>query len=215
MATVSERQPQSAYVGIQRSLQAEWLFLQRVTDNTDELFDSMDESMTKGFLPSLLGDASISPHRRALLTLLALPVKQCGIALPSPSSTAEHFFLTSRLCTAHAAEAIQEESTYVRRRHLKVMAEEKLRAEIQRDAVHETLKREALSSCGEFERRTIERASETGAWLQVMPTHDNGMSLSPVEWRDGCSSAMHGHHQTSPHMRWLWGPLLRRVWSNM
>ena len=52
--------------------------------------------------------------------------------------------------------------------------------------MHETLKSEALSSCSEFERRTIERDSENGAWLQVMPTHDNGMSLSPVEWRDGC-----------------------------
>ena len=52
--------------------------------------------------------------------------------------------------------------------------------------MHETLKSEALSSCGELEHRTIERASVTGVWLQVMPTHDNGMSLSPVEWRDGC-----------------------------
>ena len=66
------------------------------------------------------------------------------------------------------------------------METEKLRAEIQRDAVHESQKQEALASCGELERRTIERASDSGAWLQVMPTHDNGMALSPAEWRDGC-----------------------------
>lgn len=37
-----------------------------------------------------------------------------------------------------------------------------------------------------YYRRTIERASASGTWLWVIPTHDNGMVLTHTEWRDGC-----------------------------
>ena len=141
---------------MQRSLQAEWLFLQRVTSPTTDLFTPLDESMTRGFIPSLLGDDSISPNHRALL---ALPVKRCGIALPSPSETADSSFITSTLCTAHATAAVQQGTEYVRQVHLKTMVAEKLRAEIQKDATHVQQQEKTLSECGKFERRTIQSSS--------------------------------------------------------
>ena len=57
-------------------------------------------------------------------------------------------------------------------------------AKIQKDACHRTAKDVALLAYGEFERRTIKRGAHIGTWLIVMPTHDNGMMLSPGELRE-------------------------------
>ena len=61
MSAVAYHQPQAAYIGLQRSLQAELLFVQRVTVHTQERFSPLGRVITKEFLPSLLGDDIISP----------------------------------------------------------------------------------------------------------------------------------------------------------
>ena len=88
------------------------------------------------------------------------PIKQSGMTLLRPSSTAKHAFTTSRLSTRHATAAVQADTPYR----------------------HGTAKEVALLAFGEFERQTIKRGAHTGVWLNVMPTHDNGMMLSLGEW---------------------------------
>ena len=73
MAAVGHRQLQAAYIGLQSLLQAKWLFVQCVTAHIQERFSPLDRVITKEFLPSLLGDDSISPHRR---TLMGFTIKQ-------------------------------------------------------------------------------------------------------------------------------------------
>jgi hypothetical protein len=53
MAKVAERYPQTAYAGMQKSLQQEWQFLQRVTDGLGEEFDDIEQAMNDKFLPAL------------------------------------------------------------------------------------------------------------------------------------------------------------------
>ena len=61
-----------------------------------------------------------------------------------------------------------------------------IHADIQKDARHRTVKEATLITCGKFERRAIKRGAITGTWPTVMLTHNNGIILSPREWRDIC-----------------------------
>ena len=56
------------------------------------------------FSPSLLNNDTIQPHYQALI---GLPIKQGGMGIPPPSSTAHHVCATSCLCTNHATAAVQ------------------------------------------------------------------------------------------------------------
>ncbi len=206
MAEVARRQPQAAYIGLQRLLQAEWLFVQRVTAHTQEHFSPLDQAITQEFLPSLLGDDSISLHRRALM---GLPIKQCVMTLPPPPITSENAFTTSRLITSHITAAVQAGTPYCRKVHLQMVSNTILRAKIQKDARNRTAKEVALLACGEFERRTIKQGAHTGAWLTITPTHNNGMMLSPGDWKDGCFLC---NTPTPPHRL---TPGLQRMWCTV
>ena len=53
LAGVARKHPQSAYAGLQKSLQQEWAFLQRVTPGIDNAFRPVEEEIAKAFLPEL------------------------------------------------------------------------------------------------------------------------------------------------------------------
>ena len=61
MAEVAHFKPQLVYIGLQCSLQAKWLFVQRVTADMHEQFLPLVVTIVKEFLPLLLGDDVISP----------------------------------------------------------------------------------------------------------------------------------------------------------
>ena len=46
-------QPQSAYIGLTKSLQSEWIFLQRIMPNCATLFDDVEQALVNSFLPSV------------------------------------------------------------------------------------------------------------------------------------------------------------------
>ena len=53
LAGVSRKHPQYAYAGLQKSLQHEWAFVQRVTPGIGDAFGPVDRSLRKTFLLSL------------------------------------------------------------------------------------------------------------------------------------------------------------------
>ena len=67
-------QPQSAYIGLTKSLQSEWIFLQRIMSNCVTLFDDVEQALLNSFLPSLFG-CSITQNERSFYTL---PVRMGG-----------------------------------------------------------------------------------------------------------------------------------------
>lgn len=84
--------PQSVFVGLQRSLKHEWVYLQRVTDlggNTGG-FRSLEEALSDSLLPGIFGCQP--PDRR----ITKLPFKVCGLSIPNPSERAEYNFKASR-----------------------------------------------------------------------------------------------------------------------
>jgi hypothetical protein len=81
----SEKYSHSAYTGYTRSLQHQWTFLQRVVPDIDNLFKPLEGMISSSFLPALFGASQDSCSD--LRTLLALPVKLAGLAVPNPVST--------------------------------------------------------------------------------------------------------------------------------
>ena len=75
-----------------RSLQSEWLFLQRVTPNCGNLFNTIENVLSTLFIPFLLGH-NCSPHERLLFSL---PVRMSGLNLQNPVTTADFVYSASR-----------------------------------------------------------------------------------------------------------------------
>jgi hypothetical protein len=82
LSKVAGRHPQTAYAGLQKSLQQEWQFLQRVTSGLSDEFEVVEKALAENFLPSLFGNGTICDTKRQLA---CLPVKQAGLALPNPT----------------------------------------------------------------------------------------------------------------------------------
>ena len=53
LAGVARKHPQSAYAGLQKSLQQEWDFVQRVTLGVGDYFRPVQEVLEKTFVPAL------------------------------------------------------------------------------------------------------------------------------------------------------------------
>ena len=85
LAGVARKHPQSAYAGLQKSLQQEWEFVQKVTLGIGDAFGPVEEETATAFLPGLFeGVGDGSPGRE----ITCLSVKQAGLALPDPTRTA-------------------------------------------------------------------------------------------------------------------------------
>jgi hypothetical protein len=104
LAMVAERYPQAAYAGLQKSLQQEWQFLQRVTEGLSKEFQDIEQALQWEFLPALFGDEIAN----GLPGLLAgLPVKKAGLAIPNPILSADSNWTASMVICGHLIVALQ------------------------------------------------------------------------------------------------------------
>ena len=104
LAGVSCKHPQCAYSGLQKSLQQEWAFVQRVTPGIGNAFGLVKKALRETFVPELfegLGDGV--PERG----VTRLPIKQAGLALPDPSQTAPENWTESCVITGHPVAALR------------------------------------------------------------------------------------------------------------
>ena len=79
LAGVDRKHPQSAYAGLQKSLQQEWAFVQRVKPGISNSFGPVEEEITKALLPALFeGVGDRAPGRE----ITRLSIKQAGTSVP-------------------------------------------------------------------------------------------------------------------------------------
>ena len=84
LAMVAERYPQAAYAGLQKSLQQEWQFLQRVTSGLGDEFQDIKQALLQDFLPALFGNDLLADNVPGQLA--CLPVKKAGLAILDPTT---------------------------------------------------------------------------------------------------------------------------------
>jgi hypothetical protein len=102
---VAVRYPQSAYAGLQKSLQQEWKFLQRVVPEIGDRFAGVEQAISANFLPALFDKKIEENDKRRVLA--GLPIKHAGLALPDPTTSAEDNYLASTLVCSHLIAALR------------------------------------------------------------------------------------------------------------
>ena len=98
LTLVASDHPQEAYIALTKSLQNEWLYLQRVTPNCGHLFQPVEDSLSSVFIPALIGHNVSSRDR----TLFSLPVRFGGLNIRNPTVNAESLYNTSREATKYS-----------------------------------------------------------------------------------------------------------------
>ena len=104
LAWVSRKHPQSAYAGLQKSLQKEWAFVQWITLGIGDAFGPVEKALRETLVPDLfegLGDGV--PERG----VTRLTVKQAGLALPDSTQTAPENWTASYVITGHLVAALR------------------------------------------------------------------------------------------------------------
>ncbi len=183
LASVAPAYPQAAYTGLQKSLQQEWQFVQRVVSAIGPQFSTVADEISSKFLPALFGASLKDSDPR--LQLARLPVKQAGLALPSPVDTAESNYRDSTCAVSHLLAALRGRQDFRSAYHLEVIATVKAAVLKRRTELHEATLAAVVAKirCGGT-RRTILRGKLTGQWLSVVPSTVNGTELSAEEFRD-------------------------------
>ena len=85
LAGVAHNHLQSDYSGLQKSLQQEWAFVQRVTPGVRDAFGPVEEAVKEIFVTELYEVLREGVPERGITHL---PVKQVGMALPDLTQTA-------------------------------------------------------------------------------------------------------------------------------
>ena len=110
LAFVALSHPQTAFAGLQKSLQHEWQFIQRVIDDIGDCFFDIEEAIADIFLPALYGESLQNcTYRR---NLASLPVKFAGLALPDPTATSESNYEASTLVCSHLLSAFRGSESF-------------------------------------------------------------------------------------------------------
>ena len=89
---------QYVYAGLQKSLQQEWEFVQRVIPDIEDAFGPVETSLRDAFLPALFQGVGELTLGRGVTRLR---VKQAGLDIPDPTKTAPENWMTSCVITGH------------------------------------------------------------------------------------------------------------------
>jgi hypothetical protein len=176
LSKVVGRYPQAAYAGLQKSLQQEWQFLQRVTSGLSDEFEVVAEVLAENFLPTLFGNGKGCDTKRQLA---CLPVKHAGLALPNPTTTAESNWKASTLICGHLVAALRGTTDFRSVDHSATMQSGKAELKKRNQVAHDETLATILWPMTAKKSRTICRGKETGAWLSVLPSTVNGPINSP------------------------------------
>ena len=114
LAGVARKHLQSAYAGLQKSLQQEWTFVQRLTPGIGDVFGPVEEDIEKAFFPALFEGVGDGAPGRAITRL---PVNQAGMALPDLTRTAPENWQASCVITEHLVSALRSQVPFQRANH--------------------------------------------------------------------------------------------------
>ena len=188
LADAAQKYPQSAYAGLQKSLQHEWAFLQRVLPDIGNHFETIEEAIADVFLPALFGEQSFdeNDYRRPLT---ALPVRFAGLGLPNPTKSSSANYEASTLVCSHLIQAVQGKISFQSADHLSTKQDVLAELRPRREEAYKSTMTSLLSALPNADgkgmlSRSIGRAGDTGQWLSCMPSTVSGTELGCDEFRD-------------------------------
>ena len=181
LAGVSRKHPQSAYEGLQKSLQQEWAFVQRVTPGVSDAFGPVETALKDTFVPEFFEGLREGMPERGVTRL---PVKQAGLALPEPSQTAPENWSVSCVITGHIVAALRVQVEFWTAEHSACLREGQMAVWRRGQRRAEEALTAALEGAPVLHSRQLQQTTKTGAWLTVQPSTFNGTELGTHEWRN-------------------------------
>ena len=109
LAGVAQNHPQSAYAGLQKSLQKEWAFVQRVTPGVGDAFFPVEVELKEIFVPALFQGLREGVTERGITRL---PAKQAGMAIPNPDFSAWENWVASCFVTGNLIEVLHRQTYF-------------------------------------------------------------------------------------------------------
>ena len=103
LSEIAVPQPQAAYVALTKSLQCEWVYLQRVVSDCRSLFAPLENIISSLFLPAMFGCEISSLESE----LFSLPVRFGGLGILLPRLLANPLFAASRSATRAIVDSIR------------------------------------------------------------------------------------------------------------
>ncbi len=182
LAVAARSNPQCAYIALQKSLQQQWQYLQRTTENISELFIPIQRAIHDTFLPALFGETIALEDYRHELSQLS--IKNCGLALPNPVESAMLNHQSSTDLCAHLVESVLGKQQFEYQIHKATMTSarevsQSVKLKAEKEKFSDLMLKLPVDT-----RRTLERGKETGTWLSIAPTIVQGTVLSSQEFRD-------------------------------
>ena len=195
LAKIAPNDPQGIYTVFTSSLKAKWTYQQRVlkTDKPEIIYKPIEEAIQKSLIPAITGWETITQKEREML---ALPVREGGMAIDDPTKSADRNYKASYLSTLKLQKYIIDRKTMnaedfvSHEQHMgKVISKLKsVKREKDSDAYKNIIKKKRgdEEDLKEETKLALIRAKdfETGAWLSVKPSAADHTRLSRDEFYD-------------------------------
>ena len=182
LAHAAKSYPHEAFTALSKSLQNEWGYILRVTQETESLCFSLTDRIKNSFLPSL-SSLDLDDIEKSLM---CKPAKLNGIGVTDPIENSEFSYQTSKEATSQLSQAIIEGD------FIDILKHESFYTETANKYRTEKLKKSTedidnLLPLLSIERKiAIERKIQhkCSTWLTVALTYDNVFSMTPDAFRD-------------------------------
>ena len=162
LAWIARKHPQSAYAKLQKSLQQEWAFVQRVTPGVGDSFGYVETALKETFVLALFEGLREGVPERGVTRL---PVKQVGLDLLGPSQMAPENWTASCVITGHLVAALRGQVEFRTADHLACLREGWTAVRRRGQQRAEEALMDALEGAPVLHARRLRRATNTGAWL--------------------------------------------------
>ena len=183
---MAKTEPQCAFSGLTKSLQAEWNFSHCVLGGSSQLFQPLENLLLEKFLLEILGTSSISSMERRLF---CLPARKGGLGVSNPIRFADESYNTSLEAVTVLYDAIVDQHGFSHEDHRKQMSRSREKLHRIMEGKHEELLGELLNELPADQVRAVKKIIEgsLSAWLTALPIAAESFDLSEVEFRDALS----------------------------
>ena len=171
---VSRKHPQSAYAGLQKSLQQEWSLVQQVTPGIGNAFGPVETALRETFVPDLFEGLGNGVPERGVTRL---PIKQAGLSLPGPSQTAPENWTASCVITGHLVAALRFQVEFRTADHSACLWEGRTAVWQRGQQQAEEALTAVLEGGPVLHASRMQQATKTRACLTVQPSTVNGTEL--------------------------------------
>ena len=182
LVSIAKSQPQAAYTAFTSGFKHRMTYFIRTIPNISEKLKPLDEKITNEFIPAISEGHQCTQAERSLLSL---PVRMGGMAIPILSEMCDTEFQNSTLATNQLTRNIKQQihaydidKDLEKEIELKIKKERKVKQEKTLEEVRKTMTKE------EIRANDIAQLKGASAWLNALPLKDEGYDLNKREFFD-------------------------------